>query len=240
MNDTQNKNNLDKIKLFYDSVYYKNKAKPKHWFFSHYHNLAREIKISEKQHVLDIACGTGEWLFICSKNGAIPYGVDLSSKAISTCKTLMPKGIFHSTPAEELPFTDKKFDCISCLGALEHFVDAQKALAEMLRVAKDNAIFLFLVPNADFLTYRLKLYKGTNQAGIKEDIRTLAEWEKLFEKSGLKVTKKWRDLHVLSWSWISLGKWYLIPLRAVQAIALTLWPLKWQYQVYHLCQKRPL
>ena len=106
----------------------------------------------------------------------------------------------------------------------------------MVRVAKREAIFLLLVPNADFLTRRLGLYGGTQQAEVREDVRTLAGWEGLFDSTGLRVTRRWRDLHVLSWSWIAQGKWYSWPCRAAQALALPFWPLSWQYQVYHLCE----
>ena len=93
---------------------------------------------------------------------------------------------------------------------------------------------MILVPNKDFLTRRLGLYAGTRQVDAKEVVRTLEEWRALFEQAGLKVEARWKDLHVLSWRWISLGRWYRVPLRFAQAIMLAVWPLRWQYQVYHL------
>jgi hypothetical protein len=106
----------------------------------------------------------------------------------------------------------------------------------MVRVAKPDATFVLLVPNKDFLTRRLGLYSGTYQVDAKEEVRTLSEWQRLFNEAGLVVEERWRDLHVLSWSWIASGAWYAIPLRAFQALALALWPVQWQYQVYHRCR----
>ena len=103
----------------------------------------------------------------------------------------------------------------------------------MIRVAKPNAVFILLVPNADFLTRKLGLYGGTYQVDANEEVRTLEEWQSLFAGVGLKVERRWKDLHVISWQWILLDKWYKWPLRAVQAVMLALWPLRWQYQVYH-------
>ena len=94
------------------------------------------------------------------------------------------------------------------------------------------------MPNKDFLTAKFGLFSGTDQHDIKEEVRTLGEWKELFETADLEVIKRWKDLHVLSWSWISQKKWYHIPLRAAQALALVIWPLSWQYQVYHLCKKK--
>ena len=150
----------------------------------------------------------------------------------------MPNGEFHACPAEALPFQAGQFDVVSCLGALEHFLDPHAALNEMIRVANDEAPFLLLVPNAGFWMRRVSLYQGTTQAAVHEDVRTLREWQELFDLSGLHVIQRWRDLHVLSWAWITARKWYWIPFRAIQAALLTILPLDWQYQVYHLCRKR--
>jgi ubiquinone/menaquinone biosynthesis C-methylase UbiE len=228
---------LSELRTFYDSKYY-SQVRPITSVSPHLRRLANKIGIKENQQVLDVACGTGNWLLACKELGAVTYGVDLSEKAIAACKEVMSVGEFHSTSAEELPFGNKIFDVVTCLGALEHFVDPHKALLEMVRVAKDDAKFLLLVPNADFLTRRLGLFSGTHQTDVKEEVRTLDEWQKLFEEAGFEVERRWPDLHVLSWSWISANGLSSIPLRAAQALALTIWPLKWQYQVYHLCRAR--
>jgi len=176
-------------------------------------------------------------LVACYELGAQTFGIDISQKAISICQNKMPHGKFYQHSAESLPFENESFDIISCLGALEHFVNPEKALKEIFRVAKKDAKILILVPNANFLTRRLKLFTGTSQIDAKEEVLSLEEWKNFFEKSGLKIENRWKDLHVLSFSWILIGKWYQIPLRLLQAIALIFWPLNWQYQVYHLCYK---
>ena len=104
-------------------------------------------------------------------------------------------------------------------------------------MARPDARFVLLVPNTGFLTHRLGLYHGTCQNAVIERARDLNEWLTIFESAGLRVTTRWRDLHVLSWSWINRGRWYHVPLRALQALLLAVWPLSWQYQVYHLCAK---
>lgn len=229
-------NRLTAIKQFYERQYYAD-AKPVCKTTLHYRALAKKLKITRHQRVLDVACGTGQWLYTVSQQGALPHGVDLSDTAINLCKSTMPHGHFHACPAERLPFTDQQFDIVTCLGSLEHFVDPAAALAEMSRVAKDQAQFVLLVPNADFLTRKLGFYKGTAQTAAKEDVRTLTEWQRLFENNGFSVVDKWKDLHVLNRHWIAAGCWYTRPIRLLQALALLFWPLKWQYQVYHGCIK---
>jgi SAM-dependent methyltransferase len=229
---------LADIRQFYDAVYYQSattQASPT----GHHRRLARHLGITRNQKILDVACGVGNWLLACSKRGASVAGVDISEKAIAICRNALPDGDFSVQSAETLPFADCQFDIVTCLGSLEHFVDPLAALKEMLRVARKDARFVILVPNADFLTRKLGLFTGTQQVDAREDVRTLESWEKLFIDAGLCVNKRWKDLHVLSWQWISDAPWYRIPTRMLQAIALTIWPLKWQYQVYHLCSRKP-
>ncbi len=225
------------IAEYYDTVYYA-RAQGVEAPSRHLRSLARRLNLLSGQELLDVGCGLGEWLMAAGQRQVRLAGVDLSATAIGFCSGRL-SGEFHVAPAEQLPFADGRFDWVSSLGCLEHFVDPLQALREMTRVARPAARFLFLVPNAGFITRRLGLYGGTSQSLVKEEVRTLAEWETLFASGGLQVVDKWRDLHVLSASWILSGSWLGVPVRLLQALALPFWPLKWQYQVYFLCQRNP-
>lgn len=222
------------IRDFYDNEYYKNDAN--HSLPWHCRLVARRLGNMQGKQVLDVACGTGEWLEFFHANGAKIAGIDLSEKAIARCMRRFDDGEFHCGPAEHLPFEDARFDLVTCLGSLEHFIDKPVALAEMLRVAKPDARFLILVPNAGFLTRRIGFYRGTQQVKAREDVLELQAWERLFRDAGLQVLTRWRDLHPLSWSWIFSGRWFAWPIRFMQAIALATWPLRWQCQIYFYCR----
>jgi ubiquinone/menaquinone biosynthesis C-methylase UbiE len=235
--DEQSLPDIEEIKVFYDTVYHV-EAGHEPDLHRHYSRLFERLELVAGQLVLDVACGAGGWLRLCENRGLDVTGVDLSENAIAVCKKTMPKGEFIAQPAETLPFQDASFDVITCLGSLEHFVDPVGSLKEMVRVARTDAAFAILVPNKDFLTRKLGLYGGTYQVDAKEVVRTLDEWESLFNAAGLEVTHRWKDLHVLNTAWITSGAFYTWPFRALQALMLPLWPLKWQYQVYHQCVKR--
>lgn len=221
---------------FYNNHYYAGqKSGPPD---KHLYRLSSRLHVTQGQRVLDIACGTGEWLQVCSERGAEVFGVDISSKAIDLCELVMPHGDFRCQPAEILPYENQSFDLVTCLGSLEHFLDQENAINEMARVAKNNAKIVILVPNSGFFTYRLGLFSGTQQKTVKETIRSLKEWETMINDNGLIIEKRWRDLHILSMRWIYRKPFYLIPARVLQAIALPFWPLAWQYQVFHLCSRR--
>ncbi len=235
----RNKPDLDysEVSQYYNNIYHRSGLLQRE-VSPHLRRLARRLGPLEGKQLLDVGCGTGQWLMAAAQCDAIPFGIDISQVAIDACRQVLSHAELHCGSAESLSFKDKRFDVISCLGSLEHFLDSKCALKEMVRVAKPTATFLFCVPNANFLTCRVGLYCGTQQAEIREEVRTLAAWEELFNSAGLSVTSRWRDLHVLSWSWIGQGNWYLRPIRAAQALVLPLWPISWQYQVYHLCKIR--
>ena len=225
------------VRDYYDGVYHKY-ADVEARIPNHYRRLAKRFVPWWGKRLLDVGCGTGLWLRAVAELGAVTAGNDISQAAIDICKRSLPQAQLHCGPAEHLPFADRQFDFVSCLGALEHFLNPDAALREMSRVAKAEAGFLFLVPNADFLPRRWGLYSGTQQVAVHEQVRKLAEWQELFESAGFRIEARWKDLHVLTPSWIVNGSWYSWPLRAAQALALPCWPLCWQYQVYHQCRLR--
>jgi SAM-dependent methyltransferase len=223
------------LRDFYDGVYYRNHSAPPE-VPRHLRRLALRFQPWRGIRLLDVACGPGSWLRATTALGALPTGVDISQVALDVCRKALPQAELHCGPAEKLPFADRQFDFVSCFGALEHFLKPECALREMVRVAKPEAQFILLVPNADFLPARWGLYSGTDQSVVREELRTLGGWEELFESVGLTVVKRWRDLHVVAVNWITLGPWHLWPIRFAQALMLPIWPLSWQYQVYHQCR----
>lgn len=228
---------LYKVRDFYDEVYY-GKPDARHGDITWHHRvIARRLGPVRGKRVLDVACGLGQWLGLLQDRGAEIAGVDISDRAIERCRQRFPSGEFHVGAAEILPFADAGFDLITCMGSLEHFVDKPSALIEMLRVAKPDATFLILVPNAGFLPLRLGLFGGTWQTRIREDVVSLEAWQTLFTSVGLRVDARWRDLHVMDAGWVRKGRFASWPGRILLAMLLPFWPMAWQYQVHHLCRK---
>lgn len=221
------------LQSFYDGHYYAEPSvsqRPSR----HLRRLATHMITRPEMAVLDVACGTGEWLCAAHWRCAHVAGVDISAKAVTAAARRLPRGRFVTGVAEALPWTDESFDLVTCLGALEHFPDKPAALREMHRVLCRDGRALILVPNAGFLTRRLGLFRGTEQVVVREDVLSLEAWRDLFEANGFRVERRWRDLHVLSRGWLMRRGWVGLLPRLAQALALTVWPLRFQYQVYHL------
>jgi len=224
----------DDVAGFYNNQYYSVTSSVH--VSSHLKKLAARIRPQRDDCILDIACGTGAWLAAAGQYSDKTIGMDISEKAISVCRKTFSHSRFCVGVGEKLPFRNDSFDLISCLGSLEHFLDQPLALREIRRVAKPDAKIIILVPNSGFLTYRLGIFKGTNQIRIHETIRSIDDWIQMFTEAGLSVTDQWSDLHVLSREWISKRGVLHMPVRALQAFMLLLWPLQWQYQIYFQCR----
>jgi ubiquinone/menaquinone biosynthesis C-methylase UbiE len=104
--------------------------------------IARLLQPVRGERILDIGCGTGRNLVSFLEMGfdvagldASPYMLDIARKKLAHRAELF-KGF-----AEDLPFEDNSFDVATLITTLEFVDDAQKALEEACRVAR-NRIFL--------------------------------------------------------------------------------------------------
>lgn len=84
---------------------------------------------------VDIGCGYG---FI-EKYSPDTVAVDFSEEALRIAKKNGAKFLVKA-PSEKLPFKNNEFEVAICLGVLEHVVDQEKAVAEMVRVSKIQII----------------------------------------------------------------------------------------------------
>ena len=147
-----------------------------------------DVKAGEK--LLDIGCGSGFLLEEAKQRGAIPFGIDISLKAIENARKRLPGADLVSAPAEELPWPNAHFDCIANVGSLEHFIDPAASLRESARVLKENGRAAFLVPNAFYLFHVMKAWllgKGHEAGQWIERTGTRGCWSKLIEANAFKV-----------------------------------------------------
>ncbi|HEU4419670.1 MAG TPA: methyltransferase domain-containing protein [Planctomycetota bacterium] len=142
------------------------------------------------ERLLDVACGPGLLLKAALERGVDASGIDLSREAVALAKQLLPGVDVQQGNAEHLPFADGTFDCVTCIGSIERFLDRPAALREMQRVAKPEARFCFLVRNASTLVWRVwRQGLGRRQVQGHQDARTLAQWRELFAQCGFVVQR---------------------------------------------------
>lgn len=142
------------------------------WFIQSIKKLVD--KNSPGKTILDVGCGDGH--FLSFFNGYARHGVDLSAVAIKKAKAAVG-GTFRVSPAEKLPFGSNFFDAIICMGSMEHFIDIEKSLREMKRVARKGAVIIIHVPNSGYLVNKLLRIETHHQ--INERFASEAEWKNM-------------------------------------------------------------
>lgn len=165
------------------------------------------LQAKKDETLLDVACGGGLLLKQSLQRGLQTCGIDISPVAIELAKSLVPEAILHVSNAEELPFADQTFDCITCLGSLERFINRNKALLEMKRVSKRNARFCIMVRNAHTFSWLfLRRLLGLQNKTANQDAKSLTEWKQLFEQADFVIDGVYPD----HWPIQRLKKWLLL------------------------------
>ncbi len=190
--------------------------------------------------LLDVSCGTGSLLAAAHDRGVVAVGIDLSDEAVKLAKRVPPPTAEVVVGAgEALPFRGGTFDYVACLGSLEHFLDMGQGLEEMKRVATLSARFCIMVPNQDFIGWKVLGHQGTAQQDINEHLLPLSAWRRLFEQHGLAVRRVVPDRwHAVRWRAGDGRGAARLATGPVLEMAWRLIPLRWQYQFVFVLERR--
>lgn len=114
--------------------------------------FARELLGDGRKRALDIGCGEGK--FTRGVSAFIPEvaGIDVKEKSILKAKAAAEaegaKVDFRVGSADALPWDDGHFDVVIFSNSLHHMPDAQKAIAEALRVLAPGGLLYVMEPVA--------------------------------------------------------------------------------------------
>lgn len=144
------------------------------------------------ERLLDIACGRGGFLLRARQRGLHVTGVDISEVAIENARRRLPGADLRVGDGENLPFEDRSFERVVCLGSLEHFPDPPAGAREMARVLTDDGRALIYVPNLFFLGHvwfglRHGIQPSEADQDFSEIFLTSQGWTRLLEDNGLTV-----------------------------------------------------
>ena len=115
---------------------------------SFYHWFSDKLKLPHQGRLLDVACGSGEFLKLAKDNGLQVCGIDLSPVAVHMARQkIQPSGVVLVSEGEFLPFPDSYFDIVTNIGSLGHFFDPACGVLEMARVLRPGGKAYILVPN---------------------------------------------------------------------------------------------
>jgi len=109
------------------------------------------------ERVLDVGCGRAADVLELGKQGVKAIGIDPSDKMMKVAKShlsdsevALVRGI-----GEALPFKKRSLDKIICKGALDHFADPLKTMANMSQALKPEGAAIIAIANFESLSCRL-------------------------------------------------------------------------------------
>lgn len=116
--------------------------------------VLKYIPQDESAQVLEVGCGAGNVL--AQVRSKVRHGVDLSRFILRKAQNrLGASATVLCSTAEYLPYQDAQFDCVYCTEVIEHTIDPQVVIKEMLRVLKPRGVLIVTVPNEGLID-RLK------------------------------------------------------------------------------------
>jgi len=129
------------------------------------------IEIKPDDLLLDLGCGPYYADWPCKV-----IGVDPAFELLKQAKIPVIKA-----KAEELPFSDNKFDIVISLTAIQNFDDIEKGLLEARRVGKRVFVFTFLKKSDKSTTIQSLIYKHFSVKKIideDKDLIIIAKYKK--------------------------------------------------------------
>lgn len=100
--------------------------------------------------LLDLACGTGEFLVIMQNLGYEVYGVDFNERAVDFFKNnLGIKNVYKEDVIKFLEDKKEEYDVITAFEIIEHLDNPKKLLELVHRALKPGGYFAFSVPNRE-------------------------------------------------------------------------------------------
>ena len=140
---------------------------------------------------LDIGTGAGFAAFELSKSCEKVEATDISEGMINEAKKIMKERKinnlnFNICSAEELNYSDKEFDIVTCRTAAHHFLDVEKFCSEVHRVLRDEGEFIIV----DTITSdQIKLNNWHQEVELIRDKSHIKNLSLIEWKNILKISK---------------------------------------------------
>jgi SAM-dependent methyltransferase len=176
---------------------------------------------------LDLGCGDGHFGTVAFDR-PLDVGIDPWTAPVFEAAKRGGYRVTIQGSGDRLPFPDAFFGSAVSNSVLEHIPDLDSVITEVSRVMKPGALFLFCVPNHQFLA-NLSVSNGLDRIGLHgladayrrffnrisrhHHCDTPEVWQARLEPVGFRIEKWWhyfspQSLHVLEWGhYLGLPTW---------------------------------
>ncbi|MBA7691237.1 Ubiquinone biosynthesis O-methyltransferase [subsurface metagenome] len=108
----------------------------------------RNVEDRAKIRILDIGCGTGEYITIpLGRLGATITGIDTHQPSIEHARQRNPYENVHFQCVSVDELSDQQFDFVICSEVLEHLGEPAKMLESMKKLLKPGGVCIITIPN---------------------------------------------------------------------------------------------
>jgi 2-polyprenyl-3-methyl-5-hydroxy-6-metoxy-1,4-benzoquinol methylase len=104
--------------------------------------ITDQINLKSGSQVLDLGTGPGTYTRALAARGHRCLGLDYSWNVINIAKSKDATGRYLQGEAYHLPFQNRAFDVVLCVGVLQSLQSPQQAMLEMQRVLKPGGYLL--------------------------------------------------------------------------------------------------
>lgn len=112
---------------------------------------------TERKNLLDVGCGTGDFLVTCKNNGWNVVGVEPNKNAKELAESKISKQASSSIFLDINELDSNKFDVITLWHVLEHVPNVEEYILKLKSLLKPNGVLVVAVPN--YKSYDASYYK---------------------------------------------------------------------------------
>ena len=165
--ETSPQPSLEKLPEYYKSEDYISHTDTKRNLLEKVYHVVRNISLnrklklinsytSEDKNLLDVGCGTGDFLQIAQQNDWTVFGVEPNNEARQIANSKTNNSV--SDIEQLLEFPKQSFDVITLWHVLEHLPNLEEQVSILKSLLRENGRLIIAVPN--YKSYDAEYYKN--------------------------------------------------------------------------------
>ncbi|MBI2106728.1 methyltransferase domain-containing protein [Candidatus Woesearchaeota archaeon] len=164
--------------------------------------IAKKLKITNKDIVLDAGCGRGVVsTYLAKRYKCSVKGIDLIEFELKMADSLarelnVSKSVeFYSMDYSNMKFKNNSFDCLYTMETLSHSINIRKTLRELYRVLKKNgriALFEYTIADdKEFSSYEMKMLETVAYSSAMDGLKSFRhnQFQNILKEVGFKNIK---------------------------------------------------